>query len=150
MMFIELLFWKNAATSEEVGRRYNWLVGSCNACGAVADAAGLPAVQHVASSQQLGCSSSALSLQQCRMAFVGFLTRAAFRLKRCIICSLWRGALLMSRACSSNGRCMLHTFCQHRVHPHAASIVSDYLPQSEPPPMVPFSATSSILPRTAL
>ena len=28
MMFIELLFWKNAATSEEVGRRYDWLVGS--------------------------------------------------------------------------------------------------------------------------
>eukprot|EP00891_Asterochloris_glomerata_P008793 jgi/Astpho2/8793/Aster-05348 len=25
MMFIELLFWKSAATSEEVGQRYNWL-----------------------------------------------------------------------------------------------------------------------------
>ncbi len=35
MMFIELLFWKSAATSEEVGQRYNWLVGPCNACGAV-------------------------------------------------------------------------------------------------------------------
>ena len=82
MMFFELLFWKNAATSEEVGRRYNWLVGSCNACGAVADAAGLSAVQHLASSQQLGCSSRARNLQQCRVAFVGFPTRAAFRLKR--------------------------------------------------------------------
>ena len=46
MMFIELLFWKNAATSEEVGRRYNWLVGPCNMCGAMADIAGSAAVQH--------------------------------------------------------------------------------------------------------
>lgn len=26
MMFVELLFWKNAATAEDVGKQYNWKV----------------------------------------------------------------------------------------------------------------------------